>query len=663
MQNDYYCRFSVGERVDLSHLIERLVRYDYRRVEQVTDPGEFALRGGILDIFPVTFECPVRLELAGSRIASMRSYNPATSETLDRHSMLVLLPRSMSSRIGAAPQGGTTTNRISLVDPLEAGQPSRVPLEIEVPFEAFVDLNPGDLVVHLDHGIGRFVQRTTLDTPQGKTEALVLEYADGDRLYVPVSQLHLVQKYVGFGATNPPLHKLGGAAWARAKAKAYVGIWRYAKDLLDVQAKRMALPGHRFSKDHEWQAAFEAAFPYRETPDQLAAIEAVKRDMERSRPMDRLLLGDVGYGKTEVALRAAFKAVMDHKQVAVLAPTTILAYQHYRTFSSRVKDFPVSVAMLSRFQTEAQQRRVLEALRQGQCDIVIGTHRLLSDDVEFKDLGLLVIDEEQRFGVKHKEQLKRWRTQIDVLVLSATPIPRTLYLGLMGTRDMSLIATPPENRHPVETVVAEDDDESLRRWIGRELARGGQVFVVHDRVYDIAKLAAKITRLAPGARIGIGHGQLPEDALERTMIDLIEGRLDVLVTTTIIESGIDIPNANTLIVHRADRFGLAGLYQLRGRVGRFTRKAYAYLVVPRGTVLTEDARERLRAIMQHTALGSGFKVALEDLKLRGAGNLLGVEQHGHITAVGFDLYCRLLREVTARLRASETTALAVSLNA
>ncbi|MBI3088521.1 MAG: transcription-repair coupling factor [Candidatus Omnitrophica bacterium] len=622
-----YRRFYVGERLNLEQVLDQLMRFGYQRVPQVADPGDLAVRGGILDIFPATFECPLRLELAGSRLASIRGFNPVTFETLDRHSMVVVLPRQLRMRMSG-----------------------RGILDLETPFEGALDLTEGDLVVHLEHGIGRFCGRTTLATSQGQTDALILEYAGGDRLYVPMDQLHLVQRYVGFGSRLPALHTLGGSAWERAKAKAYLGAWTYANELLSVQARRLALPGHTFSKDHEWQRDFERAFPYRETPDQLAATEQVKQDMEDARPMDRLLLGDVGYGKTEVALRAAFKTVMDQKQAAVLVPTTILAYQHARTFTARLQAFPVQVETLSRFQTPAEQHRILEALRAGACDIVIGTHRLLSGDVQFKDLGLLIIDEEQRFGVREKEQLKAWRTQVDVLVLSATPIPRTLYLALMGSREMSLIMTPPENRHPVETAVAEDDDDSLRRWIRKELARQGQVYVVHNRVYDIHQLAARIRRLVPEARVGVGHGQLPEEALERTVLEFIEGRLDVLVTTTIIESGIDIPNANTLIVNRADQFGLADLYQLRGRVGRFTRKAYAYLLVPRGGGLSQEARERLRAIMQHTELGAGFKIAMEDLKLRGAGNLLGIEQHGHITAVGFDLYCRLLREAITHIK-------------
>lgn len=636
-----YCRIYVGQPVEVTALLRQLLDLGYRRVEHVVDPGDLALRGGILDVFPASFECPLRVECTGSRIESIRSFNPVTIETLDRHSMVVVLPRQMRMRVAEA-------------SALQASQAT------ELPFEACVDVEPGEYVVHVDHGIGRLVGRTTLTTPRGRTEALIVEYADHDRLYVPMEQLHLIQKYVGFGARPPALHKLGGHAWLRAKTKAFLGAWAYAKELLEVQAKRAALPGHACSPDHDWQRQFEQAFAYRETPDQLAAIRQVKQDMESLRAMDRLLLGDVGYGKTEVALRAAFKAVMDQKQVAVLVPTTILAYQHARTFARRLQPFPVTVEMLSRFQTDAEQAAILEALRLGRCDIVVGTHRLLSDDVQFNDLGLLIIDEEQRFGVTDKERLKRWRTQVDVLVLSATPIPRTLYLALMGSRDMSLIATPPEHRHPVETLVTEEDEAAMRRWILRELHRHGQVFVVHPRVRDIHRLAARLREQVPEARIGVAHGQLPEEALEQTMRDFMEGRLDVLVCTTIVESGIDIPNANTLIVHRADQFGLADLYQLRGRVGRFTRKAYAYLVVPAGSRLTQDARERLRAIMQHTALGSGFRIAMEDLKLRGAGNLLGVEQHGHVTAVGFDLYCRLLRDAIRQLNVQQDVVTAQS---
>ncbi len=616
-----YLRLYIGQHQPSHRVLEQLAQLGYARVDHVADPGEFALRGGVLDLFPATFESPVRIELDGSRIASMRSFNPRTLETLDRHTMVVVLPRAVHARAS-----------------------------VDVPFEAFVDMQPGDPVVHLEHGIGRYIGRATIEGKQGTQDALMLEYAGGDRLYVPMGQIHLVQKYVGFGARAPRPHTLGGMAWQQAKARAYVGAWHYAKALLDLQARRLALPGHACAPDHQWQRQFEAVFPYRETPDQLAATGEIKRDMEQPQPMDRLLLGDVGYGKTEVAIRAAFKAVMDQQQVAILVPTTILAYQHYRTFTKRAEGFPLRIEMLSRFQTDAEQRHIVAALAEGACDIVIGTHRLLSGDVRFKGLGLLVIDEEQRFGVKDKEQLKQWRTQLDVLALSATPIPRTLYLALVGARDLSLVTTPPEHRHPVDTQIVEDDDESIRRWILRELGRDGQVYVVHNRVRTIRGLAERVARLVPEARIGVAHGQMGEGALEQVMIEFIEGRQDVLVATTIIESGIDIPNANTLIVMGADAFGLADLYQLRGRVGRFTRRAHAYLVVPRRAVVTEEARKRLGAMTEHSALGSGFKIAMEDLKIRGAGNLLGVAQSGHVTAVGFDLYCRLLREAVARLR-------------
>ncbi len=620
-----YCRLYVGQRLSLERLMQQLLQFEYRRVDQVADPGQLAVHGGVLDLFPATFESPLRVELEGARIASIRSFNPKTLETLDRHTMVVVLPRRVHTK-----------------------------LSVEIPFEAFVDLQEGDTVVHLEHGIGRYLERTIMAGSRGPQDAIVLEYAGGDRLYVPIDQLHLVQKYAAFGGRTPALHTLGGSAWERAKTNAYVGAWTYAKGLLDLQAKRLALPGYGFAKDHAWQRQFESAFPYRETPDQLTATVEVKRDMEQPRPMDRILLGDVGFGKTEVALRAAFKAVMSHKQAAVLVPTTILAYQHHRTFTNRMQGFPIQVDMLTRFQSEAQQRRTLQALAQGSSDIVIGTHRLLSGDVRFKELGLLMVDEEQRFGVQDKERLKQWRTQIDVLTLSATPIPRTLYLSLVGARECSLITTPPENRHPVDTQVIEEDDGSIRRWIAKELDRNGQVYVVHNRVRSIFQVAQRLSRLIPEARIGVAHGQMAEVELEQVMVAFMEGRIDVLVTTTIIESGIDIPNANTLIVRDADAFGLADLYQLRGRVGRFDRKAYAYLVLSKDTVPTAEARARLQAMTEHTALGSGFKIAMEDLKLRGAGNLLGMEQSGHVSAVGFDFYCRLLREAVRRIRDGES---------
>ncbi|MDP3723503.1 MAG: helicase-related protein [Candidatus Omnitrophota bacterium] len=615
------CSLSVGQQQPLNELWRRLLAFDYRRVEEVAAPGECALHGGVVDVFPATFEAPIRIELDGSRIASIRSVNPKTLETLDRHTTVVILPR----RIHAT-------------------------FSVEVPFEASVDLQEGDYVVHIHHGIGRYLGRATIAGARGLEETLLLEYADGDRLYVSLTQMHLVQKYAAFGSRSPALHKLGGAAWERATTRAYAGAWAYAKASMELHAKRLALPGYAFSNDHPWQRDFEASFAYRETPDQATAAADIKGDMEQPRAMDRLLLGDVGYGKTEVALRAAFKAVMDHKQVAVLVPTTLLAYQHAGTFSRRMAAFPIRIDMLSRFQSDAEQRRTLEAIAAGTCDIVIGTHRLLSGDVAFKELGLLIVDEEQRFGVADKERLKQWCSHVDVLTLSATPIPRTLYLALVGVRNLSLVMTPPENRHPVHTELVEATDEAFRGWILKELRRRGQVFVVHPRIDTIHRMSQRLSRAAPEARLGVAHGRMREAELEQVMRAFIDGQLDVLVTTTIIESGIDIPNANTLIVTEAERFGLADLYQLRGRVGRFDREAYAYLVVSKATALTAPARQRLQALVKHTALGSGFTIAMEDLKLRGAGNLLGVEQSGHISAVGFDLYCRLLREAVNRLK-------------
>jgi transcription-repair coupling factor (superfamily II helicase) len=623
-----YCRLYVGQHQSPQRLAQQLSDFGYRRVEVVADPGEFALRGGIADLFPATFESPLRLELDGARVSSIRSYNPRTLDTLDHHTMVVVLPRRVHTRLSVA---------------------------VEVPFEAFVDLRAGGYIVHMDHGVGRYLGRAQLEGPRGPQDALVVEYAGGDRLYVPMEQMHLVQTYVAFGRKAPALHTLGGTAWPKAKARAYVGAWMYAKTMLELEARRRALPGTAFAPDHDWQRPFEASFPYRETPDQLAATVEVKRDMERDRPMDRLLLGDVGYGKTEVALRAAFKAVMGHKQVAILVPTTILAYQHHRTLTARLSRFPVQAEMLTRLVPDVRQREILLALTEGRCDIVVGTQRLLSPDVRFKDLGLLIVDEEQRFGLRAKERLKQWRTQMDVLTLSATPIPRTLYLALVGARDLSLIATPPEHRHPVATRLVEEDDADVRRWILEELNRGGQVYVVHNQVRSVYQRASHLARLVPEARIGVAHGQMADEELEQVMVAFIEGRLDVLVTTTIIESGIDIPNANTLIVERAETFGLADLYQLRGRVGRFDRKAFAYLVASRRGPLTREARTRLTTIVEHSALGSGFKIAMEDLKIRGAGNLLGVEQSGHVSAVGFDLYCRLLRDAVSRIRQGDVT--------
>ena len=515
----------------------------------------------------------------------------------------------------------------------------------------FTQLEEGDYVVHLAHGLGRYLGLRHLPGSSGDAgaqECLAIEYAsreDGQRaprLYVPVTEAHLVSKYVGAGKGRPPLNTLGGTRWGKAKAEAAQAVRDLAADMLGLQAARATQPGFAFPGDVPWQREFEGAFVYEETPDQMRAIEETKGDMEAARPMDRLICGDVGFGKTEVAIRAAFKAVMAGRQVGILVPTTVLAQQHYNTFRERMADYPVRIDLLSRFRTRRQQEATVAALAAGAVDIVIGTHRLLQPDVTFKDLGLVVVDEEQRFGVGHKERLKQLRRLVDVLTLTATPIPRTLYLALTGARDMSTIETPPQDRLPVETLIAAYDERLIRDAIQRELDRGGQVFYLHNRILDIDTVAAKLKALVPAARIAVGHGQMKAEELETVMTRFVNGEADVLLSTTIIESGIDIPNANTILIDRADRFGLSDLYQLRGRVGRYKHQAYAYLLIPRHAGLLADARKRITAIKQFSTPGSGYKIAMRDLEIRGAGNLLGAAQSGHITAVGFALYCQLL---------------------
>jgi transcription-repair coupling factor (superfamily II helicase) len=529
----------------------------------------------------------------------------------------------------------------------------------------FSELNEGDLVVHLEHGVGRFLglQKIGAARPPGapdssasrpyqqaQQEVLALEFADQAKLYVPLEQAYLVSRYVGVGKKSPPLSSLADAKWARAKKNAALSIFDYAGKMLALQAEREINPGHGFGADTRWQMEFEHSFPFRETPDQMKAIIETKIDMERPRPMDRLICGDVGFGKTEVAIRAAFKAVMDGKQVAVLAPTTVLAQQHFEVFRQRMLDYPIRIEMLSRFRSQGEQKKILELLRQGGVDIVIGTHRLISGDVIFKNLGLVVIDEEQRFGVLHKEKFKELFKLVDVLTLSATPIPRTLYLSLVGVKDMSTIETPPLNRLPVETVVCGYDERIIRDAIKREVERQGQVFLLHNRVQSIDKVRERIAELCPEAKIDIAHGQMGSDELEEVMARFVVGKIDVLVCTTIIESGLDIPNANTIIIDRADRFGLADLYQLRGRVGRAEHKAYAYLLLPREMMTIGAARKRINAIKQYSSLGAGFRIAMRDLEIRGAGSILGTAQSGHIMAIGFDLYCQLLKQAVAQLK-------------
>ena len=517
--------------------------------------------------------------------------------------------------------------------------------------EAFTsDLVVGDYVVHVDHGIGRFVGVTTMKRHEGEREYLTIEYADRARLYVPNDSVDRVTPFIGSGEGAPVMSRLGTQEWNRAKKKVKESAEKIAKELLALYAKREMKKGFAYSRDNSWLQEVEASFPYVETPDQMDTIRDVKRDMEQPRPMDRLVCGDVGYGKTEVAVRAAFKAVLDGRQVVVLVPTTVLAQQHLQTFRERLKAFPVEIEVLSRFRSVREQKSVLGRLEEGLVDVCIGTHRLLQKDVQFKDLGLVIIDEEQRFGVAHKEKLKKMREEVDVLTLSATPIPRTLHMSLVGVRDMSTMETPPEERLPIRTYVQEYDDEVVREAILREMDRGGQVFFVHNRVQSIEALAQRLRKLAPEARIAVGHGQMHERQLEKVMVDFATRDYDVLVCTTIIESGLDMPNVNTIIVHQAERMGLSQLYQLRGRVGRGADRAYAYFFFDRYRAISEVAEKRLKAIQAATELGAGFRIAMKDLEIRGAGNLLGVEQSGHIAAVGFDLYCAMLGRAIEELK-------------
>lgn len=519
----------------------------------------------------------------------------------------------------------------------------------EAPESAYADLQTGDLVVHIDHGIGCFISLVERTIDEIEREYLVIEYADEAQLFVPVHQADRITRYVGPDNRTPKLSRLGGTEWKNVKSHVKEAVQEVAEDLLELYAKRTVVEGHAFSKDTPWQQELEASFPYIETQDQKRVLQEVKVDMEKSRPMDRLICGDVGYGKTEVALRAAFKAVMDGKQVAILVPTTVLAQQHFQTFRQRLAAFPIEVEMLSRFRTPHQQREILPRLTNGSIDIVIGTHRLLSSDIQFKDLGLLIIDEEQRFGVSHKEALKKMRTEVDVLTLTATPIPRTLYMTLTGVRDISTIDTPPEERLPIITHVGPYSPKLIRQAILRELERGGQVFFVHNRVQTITAMKSHLVNLVPEARMSIAHGQMPEHDLSERMEQFTSGEVDVLISTSIIESGLDIPNANTLIVDRADTFGLAQLYQLRGRVGRGAQRAYAYFFRHKRKPPTPEGRERMDTIAENIQLGAGFSIAMRDLEIRGAGDLLGTRQHGHIAAVGFHLYTRLLADSIKRL--------------
>ncbi len=625
--------FAVGEEVVLEERLRALGDLGYQREHAASQPAYYTHRGGVLDVFPWGFSFPVRVEFMDNTVESIYSFDPASGSLLEPHKMVVIL---------------ATTER----------QAARRWKKFEWtwgerPIQPFVDIDPGDLVVHVSHGIGKFrgVEKLSISGAKPKPH-LIVEYQDDEKLYVPLDDLNLVQRYVapGVSASKIKLSKLGSNTWVKIREKAREGIVSYAHVLLEMQARREILQGFRFDRRTEWESQLEESFPYEETPDQEKAIREVIADMAGTKPMDRLICGDVGYGKTEIAVRAIFRAITNGKQAAFLVPTTLLAEQHFETFSERFKPFPVRVEMLSRFQTAAEQARIVRAAVSGEADLVIGTHRMLSGDMAFKNLGLVVIDEEQKFGVRHKDRLKKFRLMVDVLTLTATPIPRTLYLSLVGGKDMSVVNTPPKNRVPIKARVLPYDEGLIQKSIRLEIERKGQVFFVHNRVENITQIAQKIMELVPEARIAVAHGQMPSKTLEDIMHRFIHGEVDVLVSTTIIESGIDIPNANTLIVNRADAFGLAELYQLKGRVGRYNREAYAYFLIPKGHVTTADSDKRLNAIERHSYLGSGFSIAMEDLEIRGAGNLLGTEQSGFVMSVGFDLYCRLLKDAIDTLQ-------------
>lgn len=779
-------RIGIDDTWDLHRLVERLVDFGYVREIIAERPGEISLRGGILDVFPLSGEKPHRFEFFGDTIDSVRTYDPETqlstgtstglelvsavthwtnrtahlpaylpngallfledpdliAAEVDAHkksdttltaydelapsldSFQQMTFNTLSSRRGEKDIGGrehvitgTTPaqirafleelvkNRLEVlllaVTPQHAGRlqryldlldnpvsgvavitgtleqgfmlkPARLAvftedemyrrkqrtrrakkIELGVPIRELSSLRPGDFVVHIDHGIGRYRELTIITTGGIARECLTIEYQDRDKLYVPVEKMDRVQKYSGKEGAVPPITKLGSGSWEKTKEKTKKSIQKIAADLIKLYSVRQMKPGFAFSAKTAWESELEDSFHWEETPDQAAAIQQVTADMEKPRPMDRLICGDVGYGKTEVAIRAAFKCINNGKQAAMLVPTTILAQQHAHTFRERLADFPVQIEELSRFKTKTEQSAAIERLKNGQSDIVIGTHRLLSKDVQFKDLGLLIIDEEQRFGVRHKEKLKSFRETVDVLTLSATPIPRTLHFSLMGVRDMSLINTPPKDRQPIITEVAPFQEELIQEAIERELTRDGQIFFVHNRIRSIHAVARMLREIVPGLKLAVAHGRMHSDELEQVMIAFTEGEYQCLVSTMIIGSGVDMPHVNTLIVHRADQLGLAQLYQLRGRVGRSDRRAYAYLLTPPFKQLSFNAIKRLRTIEEFTELGAGFQIAMKDLEIRGAGNLLGTQQSGNMNAVGFDLYNRLVSEAVRELKESE----------
>ena len=745
--------------IGFSELQERLLAAGYDRVAEVSSPGEFSVRGGVLDAWSPGDERPVRAEFFGDELESLRTFDPGTQISVkkiefvrlepvsvdavakgkDRKSLFELLPPHTqvfaiehndyanelshmpldpfrivftgdpaprgvpTSPFVVAPLPGFAEQRLTdpmLVEKVRSGlkkylssEKRRGSLVVEddsisggFAFDGLVvasradrvpgakrrqsaggrrglaaarsgerlgeamDIEPGELVVHLDHGIGRFLGSTEIEVGETRSEVFSIEYADGAKLHVPVAHAHLLSRYVGVKGEKVKLHRLDGRRWTKEKCDAQRAVADLAASLLETQAKRAVVPGFAYNIEEDGVAAFEAAFPYDETPDQAAAIEDVKRDLASTKPMDRLICGDAGYGKTEVAMRAAFIAAMNGKQTALLAPTTVLAQQHYETFLARFSETPVRIEAMSRFQSDEVKKGARARLLSGAADIVIGTHALLSSKVQFKDLGLIIVDEEQRFGVRHKEYLKHLRATADVLTMSATPIPRTLYLSMTGARDLSVLKTPPRERVATETKIVRDNDPTIRTAIERELNRGGQVYYLYNRVITIAKAEKRLRELCLGAKIDVAHGQMPTNVLAEKMRRFAEGLTDVLICTTIVESGLDITRANTIIVDRADRFGIAELYQLRGRVGRGSRQGYAYFLLPEEGLVDSEARERLDALRKHSGHGSGYNLSLRDLEIRGAGNLLGSEQSGHIAAVGFSLYCQLLQRTIAKLR-------------
>ncbi|MFH1768542.1 MAG: DEAD/DEAH box helicase [Candidatus Omnitrophota bacterium] len=607
----------IHKEIALDDVIDKLIKLKYQRQSEIGEEGDFSVKGDTLELFPANFSFPVRIEWEFTAIKKMYSFDKSLNKKIVDYDFLIVIPYQKKIR------------RYSE----------------EIPLDAVLRIKKGDYVVHSDYGIGRFLGLKKIKVDNGQNYFFEIEYQNKDKLYVSREDAHLIQRYASFSLRPPKLTRLGSREWSRLKNRVESGIKYFALQLLRMEAYRKFIGGFKYSPDGDWQKEFESLFPYHDTEDQRKAVEEVKRDMEADGCMDRLICGDVGYGKTEVAMRAAFKAVVDSKQVCFLVPTTILAYQHYKNLAARLEKFPLRVEMLSRFKTPSEQKCIVKDLKEGKIDIVVGTHRLFSGDVSFRDLGLLIIDEEQRFGVRHKERIKKIKLGIDLLTLTATPIPRTLYMSLVGIKDISIIKTPPKDRLAVVTKLVEFSPEVISHAVLKEVRRKGQVFFIHNRIETIDKIRKQLSSILPSAiRVGLVHGRLSSKEIEKVMLMFIEKRIDCLLSTAIVESGIDIPAANTIIINHADKFGLSDLHQLRGRVGRLDIQSYAYLLVPRLKVLSRDALKRLRLVEEFSHLGSGFDIAMSDLELRGAGNILGAQQHGFIWMIGFDLYCRLLKK-------------------